>query len=138
MKKKAKVRNLDEFRNKKKAEKENKLKLEREFDENFAKNMKENKKRLFKKRLFKKFKMSFVILLLFLFGFMIYRWSLISRIAYERNNLENDLGKMRSKTKEINLQLEKMTNSNYVERLARERLQMDYPREDQIIYMQVQ
>lgn len=138
MKKKAKVRNLDEFRSKKKAEKENKLRLEKEFDENFAKNMKENKKRLFKKRLFKKFKMSFVILLLFLFGFMIYRWSLISRIAYERNNLENDLGKMRSKTKEINLQLEKMTNSNYVERLARERLQMDYPREDQIIYMQVQ
>lgn len=138
MRKKAKVKNLNEYRNKKEVEKEIKKRKQREFEEAYKKESKAARKRLFKKRLLKKLKMVAYICILFLFGFFLYRWSFISTLAYQRNSLEKELEKMQSKTKEINLELEKMTNSNYVEKLAREKLNMDYPKDEQLIYMQIQ
>lgn len=66
------------------------------------------------------------------------RYSVISKLNYEMHSLSNELEDQRNKKKELYYELEMKTNSAKVEKRAREELGMDYPKDEQIVYINVQ
>ncbi len=69
--------------------------------------------------------------------FLMYRYSIISNLEYEVQSLNKELETMKNKKKELYLELEKLSKSGFVEKEAREKLQMNYPTEDQIVYIKI-
>ncbi len=72
-----------------------------------------------------------------LFGSLMYRYSLISELKYDINNLSRDLDEIKNQKKEIEVELEHSNRSDVIEKIAMEQLQMQYPSEEQIVYIEI-
>ena len=72
-----------------------------------------------------------------LFGSLMFRYSIISELKYEINTLTRDLDEIKNQKKEIEVQLEHSNRSDVIEKIAMEQLQMQYPSDDQIVYIEI-
>ena len=72
-----------------------------------------------------------------LFGSLMFRYSIISELKYEINTLTRDLDEIKNQKKEIEVQLEHSNRSDVIEKIAIEELQMQYPSDDQIVYIEI-
>lgn len=124
MKKNSKVKNLEEYRDKK---------INNEYNE--KKSCKKKKKSKTKK----KYRPLFILIIFAILSilFFMYRYSIISNLKYEIQSLNKELENSKNKKKELYIQLENLSNSGYIEKKAREKLQMDYPKEEQIVYIKL-
>jgi len=66
-----------------------------------------------------------------------FRYSIISELKYEINTLTRDLDEIKNQKKEIEVQLEYSNRSDVIEKIAMEQLQMQYPSDDQIVYIEI-
>lgn len=71
-----------------------------------------------------------------LLGFM-YRYAVISSMKYEVNRQYKELEELKNNKKELQLEIEKSKRSDVIENMARDLLGMEYPTEQQIIYVRV-
>lgn len=71
-----------------------------------------------------------------LIGFM-YRYAVISSMKYEVNRQYKELEELKNNKKELQLEIEKSKRSDVIENMARDLLGMEYPTEEQIIYVRV-
>ena len=58
-------------------------------------------------------------------------------LKYEINTLTRDLDEIKNQKKEIEVQLEHSNRSDVIEKIAMEQLQMQYPSDDQIVYIEI-
>ena len=65
------------------------------------------------------------------------RYSTISKLNYEEHSLSRELEDTINRKKELYYELEMNTNSAKIEKEAREQLGMDYPKDEQIVYIDV-
>lgn len=72
-----------------------------------------------------------------LIGFM-YRYATISSMKYDLNKKHKELEELRNNKKELQLEIEKSKRSDIIENMARDLLGMEYPTEEQIIYIRVE
>lgn len=75
-----------------------------------------------------------IVLGILLIGYM-YRYSTISAIKYENNQLKKDLEAMENQKRELMMEIEKSKRSDVIEQMAKEQLGMQYPEEEQIVYI---
>ncbi len=76
----------------------------------------------------------FVVVLL---GMLMLRYSEISELKYDINSLTRDLEEIKNHKKEIEVELEQSNRSDVIEQIAIEQLQMMYPSDDQIVYIEM-
>lgn len=65
------------------------------------------------------------------------RYSAISKLNYDAHSLNKELDDAINRKKELYYELEMKTNSAKIEREARGKLGMDYPKDEQIVYINV-
>ncbi|OPJ56850.1 septum formation initiator family protein [Alkalithermobacter paradoxus] len=65
------------------------------------------------------------------------RYAIISTLKYEIHALNRELREIENKKRELHLNLERLSNSGYIEREAKKRLNMNYPDDEQIVYINV-
>ncbi|SHH12492.1 septum formation initiator family protein [Tepidibacter thalassicus] len=121
MRKNNKVRSLEEYRKKKGS------------SSNSSKNNYRKKKKSKKVNMLS-------IFTLFILGIIIifmYRYSVVSSLKYEVQSLNKELENKKNKKKQLYLELDNLSKSGFIEKEARERLNMNYPTDDQIIYIKV-
>lgn len=78
-----------------------------------------------------------LLFVLLLTGYM-YRYSMISSMKYEINRKYKELEELQNQKKELHLEIEKTKRSDLIESTAREQLGMEYPTEEQLIYITVE
>ena len=78
-----------------------------------------------------------LLFVLLLMGYM-YRYSMISSMKYEINRRYKELEELQNHKKELHLEIEKTKRSDLIESTAREQLGMEYPTEEQLIYITVE
>lgn len=67
-----------------------------------------------------------------------YRYSSITSMKYDINRMYKELEELENQKKELHLEIEKTKRSDLIESTAREQLGMEYPTEEQIIYITVE
>lgn len=106
------------------------------------KKVSEGKKRIVKKK--KKSNKLILLILLILFingtiiGLIMYRYSIISTLNYKHQNLNKIIEKNEDHKKELLYQLERNQSNHFIEKQAKEILNMQYPRDDQTVYLEVE
>ena len=65
------------------------------------------------------------------------RYAVISELKYDINAQERALNELRNKKREIQVQIEHSNRTDFIERTAREQLFMEYPTEEETIYIRV-
>lgn len=73
----------------------------------------------------------------FLLIMLMNRYSVISELKYDINAQERALNELRNKKREIQVQIEHSNRTDFIERTAREQLFMEYPTEEETIYIRV-
>lgn len=123
MRKNSRVTNLKEYR---------KQKLNTNYNDKNSYNKKKikNKKKL--RPIF--ILVLFIVCIILLF---MYRYSVISNLKYEIQSLNKNLESIKNNKKELYLELENLSKSDFIEKTAKEKLNMDYPKDEQIVYIKL-
>ncbi|CAH2212740.1 septum formation initiator family protein [Tepidibacter aestuarii] len=66
-----------------------------------------------------------------------YRYSVISGLKYDMESLKKELGNKKNEKKQLDLKLEELNRSGFIEKEAIERLNMNYPTEEQTVYINI-
>ncbi|MCT4508544.1 MAG: cell division protein FtsL [Tepidibacter sp.] len=120
--------NLNEYKKKKKKQLKKKTQLN---NKNKPKNKKSRNKR---KNLFY---ILFVAIILSIVITFMYRYSVISGLNYDKRSLESELKNKKNEKRKLDLQLEELSRSGFIEKEAIERLNMNYPTEEQTVYINI-
>ena len=104
----------------------------------YRKNKKNNYKRIVLKKLLKcTFKISCISFVFITILGCMYGYSEVSKLKYEIGELESKLHKKTIERDNIQVEVDLLTKSKDIEKKANEELGMDYPKENQIKYIEV-
>ncbi len=94
-----------------------------------------------RKRAFEQFKalvfcIAIVLFFASLFGSIIYQNSKVSEAKYDIFNLNAEIKSLHSKIDELHSKIENQTELSYIEKIALEKLNMQYPTQEQMVYIE--
>ncbi len=95
------------------------------------------KRRILKKVLRKSIKLSFVASIIFVILGCMYSYSEVSKLKYEIGRLESELHIKTIERDNVKVEVDLLTRSKEIEKIANEKLGMDYPKENQIKHIEV-
>ena len=98
---------------------------------------KTDKKVRVKKKNYRFITFLFIIIMMFSTLFMS-RYSLITNLEYEIQSLNKELDNKKNDKKELILELDNLSKSGFIEQTAKEKLNMIYPTQEQIVYINLQ
>lgn len=75
--------------------------------------------------------------IVFLLIILMNRYSIIMELRYDINSSQRTLNELRNKKREIQVQIEHSNRTDFIEKTAREQLFMEYPSEDETVYIRV-
>jgi|GEM_PF-847846 cell division protein FtsL len=89
------------------------------------------------RRQIRSFFVSLAIVLFFalVFGTIIYRNSMVNEAKYDIFNLKTEIKSLNAQIEELNADIENQTELSYIEKVAKESLNMQYPTKSQIVYI---
>ena len=101
-----------------------------------------NKKNNYKRKLLKKIiklsiKLGCLLFIFIIISGCLYGYSEISKLKYEIGKLESELHKKNIEKDNIKVEVDILTTSKDIEKKANEKLGMNYPKESQIRYIEV-
>lgn len=125
---KKEVRDYREYYNEEKKQINNKVRNDRQ------KRRKEIKQKKSRARL--RFLM-IVVMMFLVCMFILYRYSKITHLSYEVSNLEKEVTELNRERNDLSTELDSLKSVAKIEKDAKLQLGMDYPTEDQIVYLNV-
>lgn len=125
---KKEVRDYREYYNEEKKQINNKVRNDRQ------KRRKEIKQKKSKARL--RF-LTIVVMMFLVCMFILYRYSKITHLSYDVSNLEKEVTELNREKEDLSTELDSLKNVAKIEKDAKLQLGMDYPTEDQIVYLNV-
>lgn len=78
-----------------------------------------------------------VVLMFLVCMFILYRYSQITHLSYEVDNLQKEVTELNREKEDLKLELDSLKNVARIEKDAKLKLGMNYPTEDQIVYLNV-
>jgi len=79
----------------------------------------------------------FVAIVLSIVITFMYRYSVISNLKYDIHSLDTELKNKKNEKKQLNFNLDELSRSGFIEKDAKERLNMNYPTEEQTVYINI-
>ncbi|SHJ56185.1 septum formation initiator family protein [Tepidibacter formicigenes] len=76
----------------------------------------------------------FILCIIIIF---MYRYSIVSSLKYEVQSLNKELENKKNKKKQLYLELDNLSKSGFIEKEAKERINMIYPTDEQTVYIKV-
>ena len=101
------------------------------------KNLQEYKNNRKVKKNNNKYLLTFLLIFLFMmiFTFFMHRYSKISNLQYEIQSLNKELENKQNTKKELYFNLDSLSKSGFIEQVAKEKLNMQYPTQESIVYL---
>ncbi|GAA0707590.1 hypothetical protein GCM10008904_16950 [Paraclostridium ghonii] len=101
-----------------------------------------NKKNIYKRRMFKKIikvcvKLGVVASIFCIIFACMYGYSEVAKLKYKIGDLESELHNKTIEKENLQVELDVLTRSKDIEKKANEKLGMDYPKESQMKYIEV-
>src|SRR5699024_5539687 len=78
-----------------------------------------------------------VVMMFLVCMFILYRYSKITHLSYEVSNLEKEVTELNRERNDLSTELDSLKSVAKIEKDAKLQLGMDYPTEDQIVYLNV-
>ncbi len=119
---------LNEYKKKKKK------KLKKKYQINNINKLKNKKSRNKRKTLVY---IVFVAIVLSIVITFMYRYAVISGLRYDMTSLDKELKNKKNEKKQLDLNLDELSRSGFIEKDAQERLNMNYPTEEQTVYINI-
>ncbi|WP_099187925.1 cell division protein FtsL [Tepidibacter mesophilus] len=79
----------------------------------------------------------FVAIILSIVITFMYRYSIISNLRYDIHSLDTELKNKKNEKKQLDLKLDELSRSGFIEKEAKEKLNMNYPNEEQTVYINI-